>query len=119
MKVGQIATFAEIFHYMEHECHGVFTTAMTPPKGAKLRFYIFYAPDKNICLAALKTDWTYVDRVFKDYKGNWCHSDTELFRVCRILTQEEAMLAIALPEDSELWNPDKGYHWIARWKEEK
>jgi len=114
-----MATFAEIFHYMERECRGVFTTVMTTPKGAKLRFNIFYAPDKNICLAALKTDWVYTDSVFKDYKGDWCHSDTELFRVCEILSQEDAMLAIAAPEGSELWNPDKGYHWIERWRKKE
>ena len=116
MKVGQIATFGEIFHYMERECGGVFTTAMCPPMGSELEFYVFYAMDKNICLVALKTDWTYVHSVSKDYKGEWYHSDTELYRVCRILTMEEAILAIALPEGSELWNPDKGYHWIANWR---
>lgn len=121
MKVGQIATFEEIFHYMERECGGTFTTAMTPPARVKSeslnRFWIFYAPDKNILLVALNTDWVFTHSVFKDYKGDWCHSDTDLFRVCRIMTQEEAMFELALHEDSDLLN--KSHHWIKDWRKKK
>ena len=118
MRVGQIATFKEIFHYMEQECGGVFTTVISPPKGAEHKFYIFHAMDKNICLVALKTDWAFIDSIFKDYKGDWCYNNIELFRVCRIMPLSDAIFEIAVPEDSELWNPEKGYHWIVKHNKE-